>query len=818
MKINKSKDFFPVKGFPDPLAPDEVKNTEEYGLLMAQKIMHEWYYMPEHGSGGACSYIEKRNKYHNLRLYARGEQSTKLYKDLLGGDEATYTNYDWSPIQILPKFVKLIVNQMSERLFDIQAEATDKFSTDLKNTYKKNLEDIMMSKPMIKQAREVMGVDLNPEGEDNYPDTQEEIDLAMKLKFKPAVEIACEEAIKYTLDVNDYTETQQKVLHDIVEIGVGAIKHVTHPTKGICIKYVDPANLVYSYPTHRNFKNVHYYGEVERMTIHDVQILSGNKFTNDELKEIADSTGQWSRYQGNTQDQYQQRQNDLDNLMVDVIHFNFKSTNLISHKKKYQSNGGFKMTKKDSTFEKKDKSYKGYDVVKKRIDVWYEGSMIIGTNHIFNYKLCENMVRPKGLLNKTSPNYLLYAPDLYQNRTRSIVESVIPYLNQVQQIHITIQQMIAKARPNGILIDIDGLNNIDMGDGNFLTPLEVIKIYDQTGNVLGTSYTEEGNYNNGRAPITELKNGVIDGLDRLINMYNHYINLIRDAIGIPQGADASMPHPDTLVGVQEQVALNSNTATRHILDSILNITERLGECLSLRITDIFRYSDLKQVYINAIGKNNVNVLKALDTYHLHDLGINITLKPDTQEKQFLENNISLALQQQSITLDDAIDIRGISNIKLANELLKIRRVRRDKEKKEHELEMRKVDAEGQTKAAEVAAIAKQNEIQAKAQADLQLVQAKAQAEMTKIQAEKQAKSELMAQEFQYNMEINGLQVKSQIDKEKYKEDRKDSRVDKQSTQTSKIDEAKRYNKPAPNFESANDNITGGISMDGLEPS
>lgn len=813
------KKLFPTTSFPDPLASDEIKNTEEYGLQMGQKILHEWYYRPEHGAGGSCSYIEKRNKYHKLRLYGRGEQSVQLYKDLLDADKTSYTNYDFRPIQILPKFVKLIVNQMSERLFNIKAEATDKFSTDLKDTYKKNLENLMMSKPIVAKAKEALGVDLMPQGYDNYPDTQEEIDLFMKLKYKPAIEIAAEEAIKYTLDLNDYHEIQNKVLEDVVTIGIGAIKHETHPTKGIIVKYIDPANLIYSYPVHSNFKNVHYYGEVERMTIHDVQILAGKKFTDEELRSLAAATGQWSRYHGNTQDQYQYREDDIENMMVDVLHFNFRSTNLITHKKKYQRNGGFKMTKKPSTFSKPDASYKGYDVTQKRIDVWYKGSMIIGSTQVFNYGLCENMIRPDGYLNRTMPSYLLYAPELYQNRTRSLVESVVPYIDQVQQIHIKLQQLIAKARPNGIFIDVDGLNEISMGDGNFLSPLEIIRIYDQTGNVLGTSTDAGGNFTyGGREPIRELKNGVIDGLDRLINVYNHYINLIRDAIGIAQGADATMPHPDTLVGVQQQVALNSNTATRHVLDSVLYISEKLGEALSLRLKDIFKYSDLKDAYINAIGKINVNTLKALKKYHLHDIGIHIVLKPDMQEQQFLETNISQALQQQLITLDDAIDIRNIENIKLANELLKTRRIRREREKQQHEMEMEKVRQQAQADAAERTAQAKQMEIQAKSQADLGLVQAKSQAELNKIQAEKQAKSELMAQEFQYNMQIQGIEVQRQMGKEKYKEDRKDNRLDKQSSQTAKLNEAKALNKPAPNFESSEDNISGSIEMSELEPS
>ena len=814
MKSNNKK-VIERTSFPDYLAPDEEKNLEEYGLKMAKAIEYEWWYRPENNS---CSFFDKREKYHTLRLYARGEQDTKLYKDLItGGDATSYSNYDWRPLQVIPKFVKLISNQMAERLFDVKAEAIDKYSTDLKDQYKSNLQDLMIAKPMIKSAKDKMGVDLMPDNIDEIPETQEEIDLYMGLKYKPAIEIASEEAIKYTLELNDFEETQSRVIEDITTLGIGGIKHRTDKSKGIIVEYVDPADTVYSFPKNRNFSDVHYFGEVKRVTINELKRLSGDKFTDEELKNIAASTSRWNQYHSNNSNNNNSKGDDLDNMMVDLLHFTFKSTNTLSYKRKVQSNGGYKMTKKSSTFNKKKGDY-GYDVEKKIIDVWYEGVLILGTEKIFDYKLCENMIRPEGYLNITMPNYLFYAPEIYQNRTQSLVGRIIPYVDQMQQIHIKLQQLIAKARPNGVFIDVDGLSEIAMGDGSFLTPLEVIKIYDETGNVIGSSKTAEGDYNYGKEPVRELKNGVVDGLDRLIGAYNHYLGLLRDAIGIPQGADASMPHPDTLVGVQQQVALNSNTATRHILDSTLNITERLGKGLSLRIKDIFEYSDLKKAYINAIGSANVEVLKALQRYHLHDLGINIELKPDAQEKQYLEANIQASLAKDSITLDDASEVRTISNTKLANALLRTRRTRREKEKREHEKEMIKTQAESQAAAAERAAQAKMMEIQAKAQADLSLVQANTQATMMKIDAEKKAKSELMQQEFDYNLQLRGAEVDVRNQETKYKEDRKDGRQDKNNSQASKLIEQRDYKTPALNFESSEDNISGSIEMGELEPS
>lgn len=812
MALDKKK-VFSFSGFPDPLASDEEKIQDSYGLQAAKAIEKEWFYRPE---TGVCGYYDKREKYHNLRLYGRGEQSTKIYKDLLnGGEDSSYANYDWRPLQIIPKFVKLIVNQMTERLFDVKAEAVDKFSTDLKDTHKRSLEDFMYAKPAIKEAKATLGVNIAPDNEEDMPETQEEIDLFMSLKYKPAIEIASEEAIKFTLNLNDYDEVQSRVIEDLTVIGIAAMKHDTDPTKGITVEYVDPANLVSSKTTHRDHKDVNYFGEVKRISIGELKRLSKNRFSDEEIRELGKSTNDWTSYHGSSNQSYDE--SEMNGLMVDVLFFNFKSTNTLAYKKKFTKSGGFKMTAKGSTFSKLDNE-EGYEVSKKIIDVWYEGCLVLGTDKIFNYKLCENMVRPEGYLNITQPNYIVYAPEIYQNRTSSLVARIIPYVDEMQQIHMKLQQIIAKARPNGIYIDVAGLNEISMGDGSFLTPLEAIKMYDETGNILGTSLTHEGDFNYGREPIKELKNGIVDGLDRLISAYNHYLSLVGDAIGMARGADASAPHPDMAVGVQQQLAANSNTATRHILDGGLKMSVTLGKGLALRLKDIFLYSDLKETYINAVGRINVRILEALKKYHLHDLGINIVLKPDSEERQFLEGNIAIALQQQLISLDDAIDIRNISNTKLANELIKTRRIRKEKAKMEQEKAMEAQRAEGQAMVAERSSQARQQEIQAKTEADIAIVNAKLEAKMRELEKEAEVKLGLMEKEFQFNMQLQGITVEAEQNKLKTISDNAIKKQDKNNTQQSDITQQKMFNQPAKRFESSEDNLSGSVELSELEPS
>ena len=502
-----------VRSFPDPLASDEEKNKKDYGFSFGKAIEYEWWFRPNDGSS---QFYDKRDRYHQLRIYARGEQPTKLYKDiLLGGDDETYTNLDWTPIQIAPKFVNLIVNQMTERLFKVRAESTDKFSTDLKDKKRKSLQHLIYQKPLAQKAQEVLGVNILPEDIDSFPSTLEEVDLYMKIKYKLGIEIATEEALNYTLSLNDYEDIQQRIIQDLAVIGIGAISHRTDPVKGLEITYEDPADMVFSYPNESNFKNVNYYGRVRRISVNELKRICNEELSDEQIREIGKSTNSWNTYHGNSNLDNNYREDDLSGFMCDILDFTFKSTNTLTYKKKYNSNGGFKLIPKESTFTKEDPTYKGFDVIKKVVDVWYEGSLVLGTEYMFNYRKCEDMIRPNGSLNITQPNFIVHVPELYQNRYKSLFERVIPYIDQMQQIHMKIQQFIAKARPNGVFIDVDGINEIDLGDGNFLTPLEAMKIYDETGNVLGTSKNADGSYNQGKVPIVELRNGVLDGVERL---------------------------------------------------------------------------------------------------------------------------------------------------------------------------------------------------------------------------------------------------------------------------------------------------------------
>tara|TARA_R110000744_G_scaffold5482_1_gene19531 strand:- start:854 stop:1852 length:999 start_codon:yes stop_codon:yes gene_type:complete len=329
---------------------------------------------------------------------------------------------------------------------------------------------------------------------------------------------------------------------------------------------------------------------------------------------------------------------------------------------------------------------------------------------------------------------------------------------------------------------------------------------------------ELGEGNPGRIPIQEIQSGGGGNkMQSLIATYNYYLQMIRDTTGLNE-ARSDMPDAKSLVGIQKMAAANSNTATRHILEAGLFITAETAEALSLRISDILEYSPTKNAFIQAIGSHNVATLKEMSELHLYDFGIFIDLAPDEEEKQMLENNIQTALGSGIIDLEDAIDIRDIKNIKLANQVLKIRR----KKKQEREQKMQQQNIQAQSKAnQEAQAAAAQNEVQkqqALTESQIKLEEAKAGFKASTLDKEAEVKRRLMQYEFELNMQMRGIDQEQAEKKESNKEDRKDQRSKMQASQQSELIDQRSNGKPPKNFESSgNDIISGGIGLGGFDP-
>jgi len=797
---SKHKSLVSRIDFPDQLASDNEKASEEFGLRAGKAIEYEWF----RNKGNSCRFYDQWIDYHRIRLYARGEQPINKYKKEMSVDgDLSYMNIDWTQVPIIPKFVDIIVNGMSDRLFDIKAYAQDAVSASNRIAYQDMLEADMVAKDVLNVFKEGFGVDAFNTESDELPSNDKELSLHMQLDYKPAIEIAEEEAIDTVLDMNRYPEIKRRLYYDNTTLGISMIKHDFRHTEGVKIEYVDPAECVYSYTEDPNFNDIYYFGEVKQ--IHVTELKKINPYlTPEDLEDIRNTTGIWSNEYS-----VMRSYNDTfeDKEVINVLFFNYKTDKTYTWKEKYLPNGGSRMIEKDESFNPPEGSEELYRKVEKKIDVWYDGVLVLGSDKIIKWELSKNMVRPEAEFQRSYPNYIISAPRLYKGSIDSLVKRMMPYADQIQLIHLKLQQVRNKIVPDGVFIDADGLTEIDLGNGGKYNPHEALKLFFQTGSVIGRSYTQDGEFNHAKVPIQEINhNSGHNKIRSLIESYNYYLNMIRDVTGINEARDGSTPDPDALVGVQKLAAANSNTATRHVLDSGIDITTRLAECVSLRISDILEYSPMAEEFAMQIGKYNLSLLDEIKALPMHSFGIFIDVSPDEEDKQRLENNISIALNRDQITVEDIIDIREIKNIKLANQLLKLKR--KEKEEKDNQREEAKMQMQGDinVKSAQQAAQARMEAAQAEAQAKIQIEEAKSRLEIERLREEAHLKSLLMDKEFQFNMTLKNAESETLNQRDKYKEDRRDARTDKQATQQAKLIDQRKSNKPPTNFESTNDHL------------
>ena len=349
----------------------------------------------------------------------------------------------------------------------------------------------------------------------------------------------------------------------------------------------------------------------------------------------------------------------------------------------------------------------------------YKGKYIIGTDYVFDYGRAENMVREKSNLSETQLSYCIIAPNMRNMRIKSIVERMIPFADQIQLTHLKLQQLIAKARPKGLAIEIGGLENVTKGDGGAVwDPLELQSVYDQTGNFYYRSIDDDGTTRHG-PPITELENGIGRDLQSLIAIYNYNLERIRDVTGINEARDASQPSTEALVGVQKLALLASNNATRQMNNGLLHIMEKCASVSVLRLQDVLTTKDGFKAYQAALGDSALTSIKDMKEISHTDYGINIQALPDEEEKQYLEQNIQASLQQKELRVEDAIMVRSIKNIKLSNRMLMLRRKEYMKDMAQKAKETAQANAEQQSRAAQTAAQAKAQEIQIKSQGEME---------------------------------------------------------------------------------------------------
>jgi len=794
----------PNSSFPSQVVSDEEKKSFEYGVQVGRAIEGEWF----HGGRSGNRFATNWNKYHNLRLYARGEQPIQKYKDELSiNGDLSYLNLDWKPVPVISKFVDIVVNGMSEKKYKINAYAQDPESIKKRTNYASGLLRDITAKAEIEQIKQMMGLDLySTPDQSNLPETEEEISIHMQLKYKPSIEIAEEEVINNTLDKNKFELIRRRLNHDLTVLGIAAVKTDWNKAEGVVVNYCDPAKMVWSYTEDPNFDDIYYVGEVKSITIPELK-KQYPFISEEELDRISKM--------GNRSD-YVVGWNDYDENTVQVLYFEYKTYMNQVFKLKQTGNGLEKVIEKTDSFDPPPSDT--FKKVSRTIEVLFTGAKILGYDQMIDWRLSENMTRPYADTTKVNMNYAISAPRMYKGRIESTVSKITGFADMINITNLKIQQVISKLVPDGVYLDVDGLAEVDLGNGTSYNPQEALNMYFQTGSILGRSLTQDGDMNRGKVPIQELSssNGQAK-LSALINTYQYYLQMIRDVTGLNEARDGSAPMEDTLVGLQKLAANASNVATRHILQSSLYLSARTCENISLRIADSIEFALTNNSLQEAISAYNVGTLQEISKLHLHDFGIYLELEPEDEEKAQLEQNIQIALKSGGIDIEDVIDIREIQNIKLANEILKQKRKKKIEADRQAQLQNIQAQAQANAEAAEKAAFAEVQKQQALTQEKVNIEQAKSQFEIQRLRAEAEIKRELMQAEFNFNMQLAQVRANAEGQKEQEIEDRKDKRIKMQGTQQSELINQRKNNLLPTDFESSGNDVLGGIGLEQFEP-
>ena len=774
--------------FPSQVVSNEEKSTLEYGSQVAMAIEYEWF---RSGRTNGNRYLTNWNNFHELRLYARGEQSIQKYKDELSiNGDLSYLNLDWKPVPILSKFVDIVVNGISQKAYEIKAYAQDPESVKKRTSYASKIYEDMISKDYIENIKQVLGVDLYQTPDPSLiPESEEELELHMQLSYKQAIEIAEEEAISTVMAKNKYNLTRRRINMDLVTIGIAASKTNFNTANGVTIDYVDPAYMVYSYTEDPNFEDIYYVGEIKSITIPELKKEFPN-ISKEELERIQKMPGNrqyitgWGGYDENT---------------VQVLYFDYKTYNDQVFKIKQTDQGLMKAIEKPDTFNPPEND--NFERVSRSIEVLYSGAKVLGTDTMLKWQLAENMSRPMSDTTKVEMNYSICAPRMYKGRIESLVSKCVGFADMIQLTHLKLQQVLSRMVPDGVYLDMDGLAEVDLGNGTNYNPAEALNMYFQTGSIVGRSLTQDGELNRGKVPIQELQSSSGGAkIQSLITTYQYYLQMIRDVTGLNEARDGSLPDRNTLVGLQKLAASASNTATKHINQSSLYITLRMAENISLKIADALSFPLTANSLQNSISVFNVKTLQNLVSLNLHDFGIFLELEPDEEEQAKLEQNIQIALQNGGIQLDDAIDVRQIKNLKLANQMLKIKRKR--KERRDIEVQQSNIAAQGQAQAetAEKTAMAEVQKQEAISGSKVQYEQARTQMEIQKMEIQSKLDQQKMQLQHQYDMQLKQIETQSMQQKENAIEDRKDKRTKLQATQQSEMISQRKNDGLPINFE------------------
>tara|TARA_E500000305_G_scaffold28784_1_gene21922 strand:- start:3369 stop:5807 length:2439 start_codon:yes stop_codon:yes gene_type:complete len=778
------------QGFPDPLKSTEIKESQEYGIQYAKAIESQWGKTTDDSS-----LIGKRNRvFEKDRDYATGVQDTSIYKQLLNSlqpnkGDGSLLNMDYTPVPILPKFVRVVVNKILSVNPYPNLEAVDPLSSSEKNERKKKILMQVEAKKKLKELKDKTGIvlDLDP---DEIPDSSEEAEILFDTNIKTDGEISAQVGTELTLTWNNFTDnTFRRCVNDLTTVGMSVVKRSNDPNEGIKTSYVDPSMFIHSYTEDPNFDDLIYAGHIKRISIQELKRISLGELTEEDFEKIAEKS---KGRNGNDSSKYNKKQyNDslgrmsfgYDDYMVEVLDFEFMSVDCIHFEEKENRHGNTGFYFKGFEYKEPKNSVFERTPHKLEIATVYSGSYVLGCEYLFNYGRAKNTPKNIHDISKAKLSYSATATNIRNMMPKSMVDSCIGFADMLQLTHLKIQQAIAKAKPDGLIIDIEGLENVQLGKGGELQPLDLHDIYEQTGVFYYRSKNPEGGFQN--PPVREIGNS-IRNINELVGLYNHYLRLIRDTTGINEAMDASTPKGDALVGVQQQAIAAGNNAIYDITNASMILYKKVCEDIVKCIQIIPTESVLYNIYKNAIGDSNMEALSSFKDLPMYNFGVVVVKDMEDKDKAYLEQNIQMALQQKEIDLEDAISVRSLKDINQAERLLVVRRKKRMAMMQEMAMKNSEQQAQMQAQIAQQSQQAKISEMQAAAQLESQKIQMEAEIEMRleKMKHEFKKEIEMIKAQATLGFKEDDKEFKEKI--EVLKESKKDERLDQQTSDQSKL--------------------------------
>jgi len=784
-----NKDTKNKSGFPDPLAPQIEKESKDYGLRYAKAIQNQW----SAGTQGSSLMKRRRDTFIKNRAYAQGTQDTSIYRQLLtsldpNNGDGSFLNLDFTPVPILPKFVRIVVNKILSREPYPNIEAVDPLSSSEKDRERQKKEALIRAKEQLLKIKEKTGVDVADV--EQLPDTLEEAEIFMGNNIKSSSEIAAQIATNLTLKWNDFSDSVfRRAVNDIVTLGMAVVKRENDPNYGIVTNYVDPVDFIHSDVKDPGFSDMVYAGHVRRMPIHELRRLAADQLSEEDLEEIAKAAQKKYGYDsaGMKSFSVDSRTNrpsfGYDEYVIEVLDFEFMAVDCMYFEEKESRYGNVGFYFKGDNYKAPENSVYKREVKKMENATVYGGCYIMGTDKLFNYGQKTNLPKNIHDLSRVNLSYSAVATNIEDMIPKSMVNSCIGFADQLQLTHLKIQQAVAKAKPDGIIIDIEGLENVQLGKGGELQPLELHDIYEQTGVFYYRSKNPEGGFQN--PPIREIGNSVRN-INEFIGLYNHYLRMIRDTTGINEVMDASTPKGDALVGVRQQAIAAGNNAIYDMTYASMILFKKVCSDIVKCLQVLPKGSVIYKAYANAVGDTNMEVLSSFENLPMYNFGVHVVKEMEDVEKQYLEQNIQIALAQKELDIEDAIAIRQLKDINQAERLLVVRRSKRIARNQQMAQQNSMVQAQIQQQSSAQASQSRQQELQLEAQLEAQKMQMKAQLEM---------QMETLKHEFRKEVELIraqatlGFRTEEQEFKEKLevlKEDRKDERVEKQAVEQSKL--------------------------------